>query len=450
MTLSLVTRLTFSVVVLIMFACGGVVFTLYNGLQKELIRRDEQTLINRAGQIAQLLQDGAPAQSLPRYFNRMMDTSQDVLIIQPQTGPAVVMNHTGITLPQMSHNAATGKMVHITDPQGVDIAMLTIAGTSAGMPVTLTVARAAHIRGQMLKHYRRQSLLVCGAAIVLCLLFSPWLIRRGLGAIGELSAMTARTRTARLHEPLPLGAIPRELLPLGKALNTMRQRLAEDVKRLSQFSDDLAHEMRTPVSILLGQNQVALSQPRTVAHYQQVIADNIDVLESMSQLIDNILFLARADHQNVALRRQSFPLDEVLDDICDYLQPLADERNLALCADVTGMLYADRSQFQRAMINLLTNAIRHAPEGGRVWIRQHTSGHFTVIEVGNPGQMVADADVLFRRFWRGDNARHSPGTGLGLSMVQAIARLHGGSAGYRHQHGDNIFFCRFPINADGG
>ncbi|AFJ46419.1 heavy metal sensor histidine kinase [Shimwellia blattae] len=443
--MSLVQRITLSMVVLMALTCGAVVATLYHGLQRALILRDEQTLSNRAEQIDQLLRDGAPAQTLPRYFDRMMDTAQDILVIQPARGEAIVMNRTGVVLPESFSRRAfdAGKINHLTDRDGVDISLLRIASRAGEMPVLLTVARVARTRGEMLASYHRLSLVVCAGAIVLCLVISPLLIRRGLRAIRVLSRMTETISSAQLGQPLAAERLPEELLPLAAALNRMRARLAEDFTRLTQFCDDLAHEMRTPVSVLLGQNQVMLSKPRTVADYQRLIEDNIEELEGLTRLTDSLLFLARAEHRNVGLERQTFAPGELLADICAFLAPLAEEKQLALRVQAGGQLNADKLLFQRAVINLLTNGIRHAPAGSAVHITALARPGSLTIEVANPGPPLARPDRLFQRFWRGEDARHTPGSGLGLALVSAIAALHGGEAGYRHQRGSNIFFIRF-------
>ncbi|WP_158680718.1 heavy metal sensor histidine kinase, partial [Cronobacter sakazakii] len=265
-----------------------------------------------------------------------------------------------------------------------------------------------------------------------------------LRAIARLSEATARTGSETLQQPLSLETLPRELLPLGEALNTMRHRLAEDFARLTRFADDLAHELRTPVNILLGQNQVALQRPRSVQEYQSLLAGNIEELEQMTRLIENILFLARADHQNIALKRERLALEPFIHQLTDFLEPLAEEQAITFNVQAQGDIFADRLLLQRALTNLLTNALRHAPAGSEVRITAVQEAGETVLSVANQGAPIAEAEKLFLRFWRGDNARHTPGTGLGLALTEAIARLHGGETAVDHEAGWNRFRLRFP------
>lgn len=444
---SLTLRLTAIFTLIMAMACGGISLILYNALRSELVWRDDQTLINRAAQLRQLLEDGAHPSSLPLYFNRMVDIHQDILSIRSQHEQNVSINHTGVALPDMSptpvNSPPNARQLHRwMDADHTEAAALSLQANSSLGPVTITLARVARERAMMLDRYRQQSILVSLAAIFLCAAVSPLLIRRGLKAIGRLSEIVAETASDRLNHPVPLQAIPQELLPLGKALNAMRQSLSTDFVRLTQFADDLAHEIRTPINVLLGQNQVALGHARSVSEYQALLEGNIEELESLSRLTENILFLARATHHNIQLNKEAFLLHDALETLIDFLEPVAEEREMVIALNAEGSVTADKMLFQRAMTNLLINAIRYSPAPGQIVISTYHRAEYVEIEVSNAGDVIAEPDKLFERFWRGDNVRHTSGSGLGLSLVYAIATLHGGLAYYRHEKGDTIFGLR--------
>ncbi|WP_270221794.1 heavy metal sensor histidine kinase [Kosakonia cowanii] len=446
---SLTLRLTAIFTLIMALACGGISLILYSALRSELVWRDDQTLINRAAQLRQLLEDGAQPESLPLYFNRMVDIRQDILSIRPQQAQNVTINHTGIALPDIAptpvNTPPNAQQLHRwRSADDMDASALSLQANSPRGPVIVTLARVARERAMMLERYRQQSILVSLAAILLCAALSPLLIRRGLRSIGRLSQIVAETASDRLNQPVPLQAIPQELLPLGNALNAMRQSLSTDFIRLTQFADDLAHEIRTPINVLLGQNQVALSYQRSVAEYQALLEGNIEELEGLSRLTENILFLARATHHNIKLNQETFSLSESLEMVIDFLEPLAEEREMVIELNAQGSLTADKMLFQRAITNLLTNAIRYAPGKGTIAVSTAHRGNAVEIEVANDGEPLAEPEKAFERFWRGDNVRHTAGSGLGLSLVSAIAALHGGSACYRHAQGKNIFGLRLP------
>ncbi|WP_439213347.1 heavy metal sensor histidine kinase [Duffyella gerundensis] len=444
---SLTLRLTAIFTLIMAMACGGISLILYNALRSELVWRDDQTLINRAAQLRQLLEDGAHPSSLPLYFNRMVDIHQDILSIRSQHEQNVSINHTGVALPEMSptpvNSPPNARQLHRwMDADHTEAAALSLQANSSLGPVTITLARVARERAMMLDRYRQQSILVSLAAIFLCAAVSPLLIRRGLKAIGRLSEILAETASDRLNHPVPLQAIPQELLPLGKALNAMRQSLSTDFVRLTQFADDLAHEIRTPINVLLGQNQVALGHARSVSEYQALLEGNIEELESLSRLTENILFLARATHHNIQLNKEAFLLHDALETLIDFLEPVAEEREMVIALNAEGSVTADKMLFQRAMTNLLINAIRYSPAPGQIVISTYHRAEYVEIEVSNAGDVIAEPDKLFERFWRGDNVRQTSGSGLGLSLVYAIATLHGGLAYYRHEKGQTIFGLR--------
>lgn len=432
---------------IVMLACVVTSLTLYSALRNELLWRDDQTLINRGAQLRQLLQDGASPHALLLYFNHMIDNRQDILTIRSAGKFDVNFNQTGVPLPELLPLPAggypnSGNLHRWVSDTGIDVAALSLLGESEGAPVTITVARIAQERAMMLASYRHKSLMVCLTVLLLCAVLSPLLIRRGLSAIKMLSKITAETDSDKLQHLIPLEDLPKELLPLGEALNVMRQRLADDFLRLTRFADDLAHELRTPINILLSQNQIALSQPRTQEEYQLLLEGNIEEFENLSRLTGNILFLARADHRNVCLNKETFSIYDALDDLTDFLEPVAEEKNIIFNLQASGNISADKILFQRAITNLLTNAIRYAPEGGVISVGAKAEDESISISVQNQGERLESQDKLFTRFWRGDNARHEPGTGLGLSLVKAIAELHNGYPYYQHQDGNNIFGIR--------
>ncbi|EJJ3214642.1 heavy metal sensor histidine kinase, partial [Salmonella enterica subsp. enterica serovar Kentucky] len=391
-------------------------------------------------------------ENLPLYFNRMVDTKQDILLIHSATGHNVAINHSGIPDQRFNEIPLTKNITRETlfrqAVQGTELTAVRVNARSGDDPLTLTIARLATERRQMLTQYRRNSLLMSLIAILVCSALSPLVIRNGLRAITSLSRLTAATDSGTLRQPLAEQALPVELRPLGQALNTMRQKLSDDFERLNQFADDLAHELRTPVNILLGKNQVMLSQERSAEEYQQALVDNIEELEGLSRLTENILFLARAEHQNIAVKKQPVSLNALVENMLDYLSPLAEEKRICFINQCQGTVWADEILLQRVLSNLLTNAIRYSDENAVIRIESAYDDNVAEIRVANPGSHPADADKLFRRFWRGDNARHTAGFGLGLSLVNAIALLHGGSASYRYADEHNIFSVRLPDSGD--
>ncbi|HHB9460316.1 TPA: heavy metal sensor histidine kinase [Escherichia albertii] len=446
--LSITVRLTLLFILLLSVAGSGIVWTLYSGLASELKWRDDTTLINRTAQIKQLLIDGVKPDTLPVYFNRMMDVSQDILIIHG-TGINKIVNRTNVNndmlnnIPASETISIAGIYRSIINDTEIDALRVNIDEVTPSL--TVTVAKLASARHNMLEQYKINSIIICVVTIILCSVLSPILIKTGLRDIKKLCGVTENMNYNDISEPVETSSLPGELKPLGQALNKMHQALVKDFERLSQFADDLAHELRTPINALLGQNQVTLSQTRSLSEYQKTIAGNIEELENISRLTENILFLARAQKSNVLINFELLSLKREVENLIDYLEYLSDEKDIHFKIDCDRQIYADKILLQRMLSNLIVNAIRYSPEKSLIYIASFLDENsYLNIDIASPGARINEPEKLFRRFWRGDNSRHSVGHGLGLSLVKAIAELHGGSATYHYINNNNVFRIILP------
>lgn len=446
--LSITVRLTLLFILLLSVAGSGIVWTLYSGLASELKWRDDTTLINRTAQIKQLLIDGVNPDTLPVYFNRMMDVSQDILIIHG-TGINKIVNRTNVNndmlnnIPASETISIAGIYRSIINDTEIDALRINIDEVTPSL--TVTVAKLASARHNMLEQYKINSIIICVVTIILCSVLSPILIKTGLRDIKKLCGVTEKMNYNDISEPVETSSLPGELKPLGQALNKMHQALVKDFERLSQFADDLAHELRTPINALLGQNQVTLSQTRSLSEYQKTIAGNIEELENISRLTENILFLARAQKSNVLINFELLSLKREVENLIDYLEYLSDEKDIHFKIDCDRQIHADKILLQRMLSNLIVNAIRYSPEKSLICIASFLDENsYLNIDIASPGARINEPEKLFRRFWRGDNSRHSVGHGLGLSLVKAIAELHGGSATYHYINNNNVFRIILP------
>ncbi|MDP2752529.1 MAG: heavy metal sensor histidine kinase [Rhodocyclaceae bacterium] len=208
-------------------------------------------------------------------------------------------------------------------------------------------------------------------------------------------------------------------------------RMEEAFNRLSDFSVDLAHELRTPVSNLMTQTQVALSKSRTVAEYQETLASNAEEFERLSSMIADMLFIARAEQGLIVPRRQPVNLASEVHNLIDFFDALAEEKKVSLSSKGEGIVSGDALMLRRAIGNLLSNAIRHTPVGGevRITLTPDERGG-AILTVENTGQPIPSEHLpkLFDRFYRADPSRHQEGegAGLGLSIARSIVRAHGG------------------------
>jgi len=255
-------------------------------------------------------------------------------------------------------------------------------------------------------------------------------VRRGLAPLQTIRQGAAGVTANRLDYRLKADAVPLELAELAETLNAMLARLEESFRRLTDFSSDLAHELRTPVSNLMTQTQVALSKARSADEYRDVLASNTEEYERLSRMIADMLFLAQADNGLIVLRRESIDLAAEVNTLFEFFDALAEEKALHLSLTGNGHVSGDRLMLRRALANLLSNAIRHTPLNGDIGVRIAVADDATTLSIANTGEGIPPEHLtrIFDRFYRADPSRHrdGEGAGLGLAITRSIIRAHGG------------------------
>ena len=304
---------------------------------------------------------------------------------------------------------------------------------------------------RLLAGFTRASLLAV-PLLLLGVAAGSWAIARtGLAPLRRFRHTAASISTRSLEQRLLLAGLPRELHELGQELNAMLARIDDGYRRLQEFSADLAHELRTPVATLMGRSQVALSQPRSAEQLREVLESNVDELERMARLISDMLFVAQADDSRTALQLESVALHDEASRVAEYLSLLAEERDVRISVQGNASVRADRALAQRAITNLLTNAIRHADRQSAVLVEVATTPNGGArVSVTNQGDAIPNAQLerLFDRFYRADpsRTRDSGGAGLGLAIVRSIMHAHGGEVSARSDasHRRIAFDLDFP------
>jgi len=350
-------------------------------------------------------------------------------------GQIVFTNDTNVFSPGLlsAGAAESGRPLKWVAGNGLPMRGIVASAATAEAGTTLTVGIATEIghHEHFMESFRHTLWsFVATAALVMGML--GWFIaRRGLFPLQAIKQRAAAITAKNLHSRLPSEAIPRELAELTDTLNGMLSRLEASFQRLSDYSSDLAHELRTPVSNLLTQTQVTLSKARSADEYRDLLASNAEEFERLSRMISDMLFLAQADNNQVIPNLESVDLAEEVRGLLEYYEILAEEKRLHLSISGNGLVDGDRLMLRRAISNLLSNAIRHTPEDGSIAIRIHGSDQGLVgLTVENSGPVIPPEHLerLFNRFYRADSARNrtTEGAGLGLAITRSILRAHGG------------------------
>jgi two-component system heavy metal sensor histidine kinase CusS len=239
-----------------------------------------------------------------------------------------------------------------------------------------------------------------------------------------------RVGPKQLHQQVSPVGWPRELQPLALAFDDMLHRLEDSFVRLSQFSADIAHELRTPIANIHGEAEVALTRSRSPEEYREVIESTIAECQHLGHIVDNLLFLARTEAAEGHLQRSSFNGRTAIEKIAAYHELIAEEQKLTIRCQGEGTFVADEMLFGRAVNNLVENAVHHTRAGGSIEISIANRGPQSEVSVKDTGSGIAAEHLprVFDRFYRADSARSSEGVGLGLALVKSIMDLHGGSA----------------------
>ncbi|WP_420473643.1 heavy metal sensor histidine kinase [Noviherbaspirillum sp. ST9] len=293
-------------------------------------------------------------------------------------------------------------------------------------------------------------LIVILAAVVSGIL-GRFAVRKGLEPLRAINHAASAITANRLDQRLRADTVPVELEELVHTLNMMLGRLEESFQRLSDYSSDLAHELRTPVSNMLMQTQVILSKERSADEYREILYSNMEEFTRLSRMIADMLFLAKSEHGLVAPFNETVDIGQEVRDLFSFFEVLAEGKNLALVLDGEGHVHGDRMLLRRAISNVLSNAIRHSTAEGEVVVNlKRTDDDALAIRITNRGDTIAQEHIprLFDRFYRADSSRHgsAEGAGLGLAITKSIFLLHGGSISVESRDGVTCFELRLPPN----
>ena len=445
--LSLRLALMFALVSVLLLGALGLY--LYQSLEREVAWRDDAALVGRVERMGVLIGDSDSIDALrrrPQLYANMLGNQGDLLWVLDGTGqPLIEINPARLAVPALP----PGPGVQLADGAGAPSRLAWLHVRQDGRDLTLIAGKLLAERSHMLAAYRLKLWLALGGGALLAFLLGWAVSQRGLRPVRTLAARAAAIDVQHLHLRLDSAEQVSELRQLSDVLNQMLARLEDGFGRLSRFSEDLAHEMRTPLNNLMGQTQLALQKPRSTEDYEALLASSQEEYERLARMIDNMLFLARAEQLDAVLHREPIALHDAVAQLGDYFEGMAEERGIVLVNEANGTLAADPQLLRRALANLLANALRYGSTNSPVRIASQRQGCWANISVTNQGAPMAPEHLprLFDRFYRCDPSRAEPGDsgGLGLAIVRSIMQLHGGTVRVESSAAGTCFTLRFPV-----
>jgi len=269
--------------------------------------------------------------------------------------------------------------------------------------------------------------------------------------VEKIGLTARRIADGNLSERINIEETESELGQLAGVLNSTFARLETAFAQQKQFTADAAHELRTPLAVLISEAQTTLARERGMADYKDSIEASLETVQQMRRLTDSLLELARFDAGQERLRREKVNLASLAEDSLKLVRPLAAQRNLQIRSDLEPMdVFADAGRLSQVVTNFLTNAVRYNRENGEIRIVTRLDGDFATLSVADTGEGISPADLprVFERFYRGDKSRSTGGNGLGLSICKAIVEAHGGTIEVASEIGKGITFTlRLPFRA---
>lgn len=437
---SIAARLTiwYTLLSVVLIAAAGSV--LYWVMADHLRQEDDQLLAGRIAEIRAILllqsSDSAmfreelqrEAAMLPGSYIRVLDSQGAIVVEAPS-----------------SHTAFGGRKPLAPNQQGSDdeqgadwlsetgeLYRVMSARIAVGSGYTVQVAMSLEKEEEALAAYRRTLWFAVSAVLAIAVVAGYLIARRGLKPVFRLASMVAELSIVHLHRRVGDHAWPRELRPVAINFDQLLARLEESFARISRFSADIAHELRTPLHILRGEAELALTRTRSNEDYRACIESAAEEYERLTRMVDALLFLARTEQPAAQLDKRMLSLEWEIAAVCAFHQAMADEQEVTLVSRGTGTVMADCDLLRRALGNLIVNALRHTPGGGQIVVEaRETADRGVEIMVSDTGDGIAPEDLphLFDRFYRADTTRvqQGSGTGLGLAIVQSIMQLHGGN-----------------------
>ncbi len=432
----------FAICSLVVFATGGLL--LRCALEMTLQEQLRQELTVRAGLLESMVHKTTTASEWSRVTQKL-----DAMSVE-KTGTQVwVVGENAAfqygRLPSALAPLKEGFGTLYLDTHECELITLVRAVPASGdrPAVHLVLAKDPLLFWQSLHSFSLALIGVVLAGIAVASLCGFWIARFALAPLGRLSRQAQALTPHKPEQRLGVEGVPTELHDLTNSFNGALERVERAYKQLEGFNADVAHELRTPLTNLIGQTQVVLQRPRSTVELEEILHSNLEELERFRVIVNDMLFLARADQGAMARAQEQVSLAEEVMKVAEFLEPLIEEAGVSFRVEGDAVQRIESSLFCRAVTNLIQNALQHSARGDEIVARiEHRDGHAYVL-VSNPGAPIEASHLsrLFDRFYRVDASRCNSveNHGLGLAIVRAIATMHRGTVLARSEQGWNTF-----------
>jgi len=341
--------------------------------------------------------------------------------------------------------------VVLSNPEGWDASKLEIVSAQLPDGTLVQVGKSTEARDDLLARFRA-TLGIVTLLIVVIALSGGWLATQSaMFPIRRLSQAVQRIiRTGRTDARVPLSGTGDALDELTSLFNAMLDKIEGLVTAMRGALDNVSHDLRTPLTRLRGTAELALASPPNLERYREALADCVEESDRVLVMLNTLMDISEAESGTLQLHREPVALADVVARAVDLYREVADAKGVTLEADASSdvVVVADRTRLEQVAANLIDNAVKYTPPGGRVNVEVHRAEDTAILRVRDTGPGIPPDELprIFDRLFRGDTSRAERGLGLGLSLVKAIVEAHGGTVDVVSEHGrGSAFTVSLPL-----